>query len=644
MPKNLTLEQINKESLFRQAEVRSVDKENRTVSLAFSSEQPYMRWFGEEVLDHGAGAVKLDRLKNGAALLINHDVDDQVGVVESVSIDADKRGRAVVRFGKGARASEIWQDVQDGIRKLVSVGYAVNKVEIEERKGMADLVRVTDWEPYEISLVSVPADPTVGIGRSKEQTPEDTKNIDAIVEVNNRNKQKTDEVNSMPETAEKPKETTEQKPVIDVTEHRSLGTNEERERVNTILSMARSYKAPDDMADKFIKEGKSVNDFQRSLLEHMNSRGSRSKQIKDEENPDIGMSDKEVRQFSFVKALRALANPNDRRAQQDAAFEYEASSSAATRMGKTPQGILVPSDVLSRSLNTATSGSSAGDTGGFSIATSLMAQSFIDMLRNRATIMQLGTTMSGLVGNIAIPKQASGATGYWLGEDDQVTGSTAELAQIGLTPKTVGALSEITRKLLQQSSLDVEAMVRSDIAKALALTIDSAGYYGTGSNNQPKGITKYSDINTVDFGTDGVGEGTGQMPTFDEIVAMESAIAADNADVNSMAYVFNSGMRGHFKTTQKFDDTNGATIWEPGNTINGYRTEITNQVASGDIIFGNFSDLLIGLWGGLDLTVDPYTHSDRGRLRIVAMQDVDYVLRRGESFCYGSDITAPGEG
>ena len=94
-------------------------------------------------------------------------------------------------------------------------------------------------------------------------------------------------------------------------------------------------------------------------------------------------------------------------------------------------------------------------------------------------------------------------------------------------------------------------------------------------------------------------------------------------------------MRGHCKTTPKFGSGTESVIWETGGTVNGYRTEITNQIADGDVFFGNFNDLIIGLWGGLDLTLDPYSLSSSGGLRIVAFQDVDFVLRNNESICYG---------
>ena len=168
------LPDFNKGGLVRTMEVRSYDQDNRTVELAFSSEIEVERWYGVEILDHSPASVRLDRLRDGGALLVDHDWSDQVGVVESVSIDADRRGRAVVRFGRSARADEIFNDIVDGIRKHVSVGYRVLAAQLQEvRDEYTDVYRITDWEPYEISIVSVPADTTVGIGRQADNPHEE---------------------------------------------------------------------------------------------------------------------------------------------------------------------------------------------------------------------------------------------------------------------------------------------------------------------------------------------------------------------------------------------------------------------------------------------------------------------------------------
>jgi hypothetical protein len=154
--------------------VRGIDPETRTVELAFSSDyERGERSFGIEILDHSPGAVNLERLRNRAPLLVNHSFDDQVGVVESARIDADRVGRAVVRFGTSARAAEVFQDVVDGIRSQVSVGYCIDEAEMLDEPDSEgnDVYRITRWTPYEISLVPVAFDPTVGVGRSLDLAP-----------------------------------------------------------------------------------------------------------------------------------------------------------------------------------------------------------------------------------------------------------------------------------------------------------------------------------------------------------------------------------------------------------------------------------------------------------------------------------------
>ena len=658
LTRQITVEQINARTrqggeFWHRGEVREIDMEARTVELAFSSETPVSRWFGDEILDHAAGAIRLDRLEGGAALLINHDWDDQVGVVESVEIGDDRRGRAVVRFGRSARADEILRDVADGIRRHVSFGYMVHAIEIEKRKGAPDLVRVTDWEPYEISLVSVPADPTVGVGRSQENAPEEpggppgqsASTTRAAPEPKPQGKRDMLKIlrNAAGALVEAEVDDAgniirEVRVIEPAGAERGAGETAERGRVSTILELGRQYEAA-DLAQTAIRDGRSVDQFRAALLEAMGN--ARSGRALTEGGNQVGLTDQEVRQYSFLRLFRALANPQDVGLQRAAAFEFECATAAAQRAGRTPKGVLIPSDVLVRAINTGTGGAAAGDTGGYLVATNLLSQSFVELLRNRTTALRLGTAMGGLVGNIDIPTQAGGATGYWIGEDDEATLSAIEFDQIGLRPKTVAGMTEITRRMLMQSSLDVEALARRDLATALALAIDNAAYYGSGSDHQPLGITRVDGINVVDFGTDGGGAGTGQMPSYADFVAMETEISADNADVDNMAYVFNARMRGHCKTTPKFSaGTDQGVIWESGGTVNGYGAEITNQIANGDAVFGNFADLIIGMWGGLDVTVDPFTHSARGRIRIVMMQDVDMMARRVQSFCLGRDLTA----
>lgn len=652
------LPDFNKGGLVRTMEVRSFDQSARTVELAFSSEIEVERWYGIEILDHDPASVRLDRLRDGGALLVDHDWTDQVGVVESVSIDADRRGRAVVRFGRSARADEIFNDIVDGIRKHVSVGYRVLAAKLTEtRDEWQDVYRITDWEPYEISIVSVPADNSVGVGRtldtpheeqraekpntaqSDKTASEDKRNMKIMVlrdASGNLVRAEVDENNNIVNVLETLESAGE-----GVRNAEKRGREAEQSRVRSITEMGEKYNAR-DLALKAISEGTSAEEFQRSLLDHLNkpkdptqpSGGSRSgtKPLAEMPSSVIGMDEKDIRRYSVFNVIRALANPNDASAQRAAAFEIECSNVAQQQYGRSAKGILIPDDVL-RAFNAggAPNTPTGAQTGSNLVGTDFMAGSFIDLLRPRTTIMRLARTMGGLVGNVEIPKQTGGATAYWIGEGDDANETTPTIGQLGLSPKTVAAYTDITRRLLMQSTPDAEAIVRGDLVAAIAQAIDYAGYYGTGTSNQPLGLANYTGINAVDFAA--------ANPTYAELVQMETEIAADNADVNSMAYVINARMRGYAKTTPKFASgasvSDAGVIWEPGNTLNGYTAEVTNQVANGDVFFGNFADLVVGMWGGLDLTVDPYSLSKSGSLRIVVFQDVDFAVRRVESFTLG---------
>lgn len=653
LTRGVTAEQINGNRsagpLRRYAAVRNIDEEARTVEVAFSSEEPVRRWFGDEVLDHSPGAMIDTRVSQGAAVLWNHNLDAQIGVIESASLDTDRRGRAVLRFGKSARAEEIWQDIIGGIIRHVSVGYFVRAIKTEERDGEPDKVTITEWEPYEISMVSVPADASVGVGRALGEPPEEDPPapVDTDPQSETRNapieegsgdmktkilrnakgdlvRAKVDENDKIIEEIEVLERAADTQQLV------TRGQQAEQQRVAAILNLGETYSVQ-RLASTAIQDNETVDAFTTRVLEHVAGGGAGTTEpggnrTLDDDGGTIGLTSDEAGRFSFVRALRALANPTDRGLQEQAAFEYEASRAAAQQIGREAQGIMVPMDVLRRALNTGTDGAAAGDTGGLAIGTTLMAQSFIEMLRNRSVFLSMATPLGGLVGNYTMIGQANGATGYWLDDDEDAGEGTQDLRDVDLSPKTVGAYSEITRQAMRQTSIDTEALVRRDLAQALGLTIDKSGFYGDGVK-KPLGVINQAGVNAVAFAA--------VQPSFAELVEMESAISSDNADVESMAYIGNSKFRGHCKTTEKFAGTSGATLWEPGGQVNGYRSEITNQVADGDLFHGNFADAVVGAWGGLDLTIDPYTHSRKGRLRIVAFQDVDVAFRRVESFCYG---------
>jgi len=344
----------------------------------------------------------------------------------------------------------------------------------------------------------------------------------------------------------------------------------------------------------------------------------------------IGMGENDLRKYSLLRAIRAATIGDWRGAE----LEREASEAVAKQLNRDPRGFFVPQDWLEhRDLVKGTPAQ-----GGYLVSTELLTQSFIELLRNKMMVQRAGATvLGGLVGDIAIPRQTGGATAYWVAENGAPTESQQAVDQVALSPKTVGAYTDISRKLLKQSSIDVEAFVRRDLATVLALAIDYAALHGSGSNNQPTGIASTSGIGSV------AGGANGAAPTWAHIVQLETEVAIDNADIGALAYMTNAKVRGKLKQTEKASGT-AQFVWTDGNApLNGYPAYVTNQVRSdltkgtsdgicSAIFFGNWNDLLIGMWGALDILVDPYSNSTSGTVRVVAFQDVDIAVRHPESF------------
>lgn len=599
---------------------QAVDETTRTATLAFASEVPYERYWGVEILDCTTPSMRTGRLRSGANLLCDHNSSDVVGVVESVEIGADRVGRAVVRFGKSARAEEVWQDVLGGIRRNVSVGYIIHKALLVETVEGVETYRITDWEPFEVSLVSVPADASVGVGRSLIPVP-----AASVVQ--------PDPLQAPPEPL------VGESKAIPLVISPSKGTSmseiltpETRNHPAEIAKVAAFVPGGAELAMSAIQRGLTVEQFQREVLETMAS--------KPVITADIGMSKKEVQTYSLMRAINAMANPADINAQRAAAFEFECSAAMGDKMGKQARGFFVPYDVLAAKRDlTVASATSAGNLK----ATMLETGSFIDLLRARMVIGGLGVRyLSGLVGDIDIPRQTGTATTYWLAEQNAPTKSDQTTDKVNMTPKTVGAKTIISRKLRQQASLDVEAMVQDDLAMALALEMERSIINGSGASDQPRGILNVSGIGSVLGGTNGL------APTWAHIVDLETQVAVANADIGSMSYLTNAKVRGKLKNTSKVASQNGF-VWDGGpQPLNGYGAAVTNVVPSNlvkgtsgatasAILFGNFNDVIVGMWGGLDILVDPYTGGDKGDVSIRVLQDMDVALRHPESMAAMKD-------
>jgi HK97 family phage major capsid protein/HK97 family phage prohead protease len=595
---------------FKRVEATSFSMvDERSMEFPFSSEYPVARYFGNEILSHGMESANLSRLNDGAPLLYNHDPDRMIGVVERAWVDGEKkRGYAKVRFSRNKFAQEVLQDVRDGILRGVSFGYSIDKMEERE-----DGLVATNWSPYEVSLAVIPADPTVGVGRSLQ-----IDDSDANVGVDRSLENVDSDTDTAASTASPVNTVTEvmESTTTDVEVIRSEAVEAERTRIASINKLGERHNLS-DLARELISGGQSVDEARAAVLEKI---GTQPVEHSITAN-DIGLSDKETRSFSFVKALNYLSNQGDAQARRDAAFEIEVGEAAAKKYERSSNGIVIPNEVLRRDLVVGTP-----TAGGDLVDDVLLAGSFIDLLRNRLSISQAGATMlTGLQGNVSIPRQTSASTAYWVGENSSPTESQQAIDQVNMTPKTVGAFVDYSRRLLLQSSIDVEGMIRNDLARVIALEIDRAAVYGTGSSNQPQGLTNVSGIGSETLTSFG---------TFAEYIAMETDVTAANGDIGAMRYIINASARGSLKSTEKASNT--AQFVYENDEINGYPVIVSNQLLNNDALFGDFSQFVMGMWSGLDLTVDPYAGATAGTVRVIALQDVDFAVKQPACFCFAS--------
>ena len=626
-----TTKTIETGQLYRDAAIErdAINEDARTVDLTYSSEDPYERWWGTEILDHGKKSVILNRLKNDGPVLVDHDRRDIVGVIEKAWIGRDRRGHAKIRLGKSDRANEIFNDIIDGIRVKISIGYWIHKMVLEEENEGHETMRAMSWEPFEISLVSIPADDTVGVNRAWEIRTDNHKTIVYKEEITMPDpiKPKNDD-NRVADPPAAPNSET-----VDIDAVKREAAEKEMKRIQDINVLAARFNMR-DKADKAIADGLTVDQFRAVILDNIPEDNVKPITVAD---PTIGLGDREKQEYSLFRALRAMAfrnTPQEKLFHDAAGFEREVSNAAAKTLSLNPKGFVIPYDIyMSREVpwrkqdapQTRDLSAGVATAGGHLIADNLLSGSFIDVLRNLSVVMNAGArALTGLVGDVSIPRKTAGSSAGWVATEGADVGqSEPAFDQVNMVPKTLGAYSEITRDLLLQSSLDIENLVRDDLA------IDLASHYGSGSSGQPTGIANQTGINTPTAFAAAV-------PTWAEVVAMESAVATDNALMGSLHYVIEAAMRGSLKTTEKATNT-AKFIWDDNNMLNGYPPLVTNQITSGDVFFGNYRDLLVAFWGGLDVLIDPYTNSLSGTLRIVVHESTDIAVRHPESFAYNND-------
>lgn len=446
-------------------------------------------------------------------------------------------------------------------------------------------------------------------------------------------------------------------PPVDISAVRTEAAAAERQRVKDINYLAGKHGLR-ELAEKAISDGTSIEQFRGLALEVLEKRGSTTPLY--QPVADLDLSDKEAKQFSVARYMLSLIDnkPDVAPFERACAAEVRKRLEAAGQRSS-GQGFYLPYDVMrqplpgarvvdghvmvgQRDLSTTTTAA-----GGAMVATDLLATDFITLLRNASLVRLMGArVLSGLVGNVAIPKQTGSVTVGWFAQAGAASESDSTWAQVTLSQKTAHAMQDVTRDLLLQGTPSVEGLVRADLIDTMATQLDFIALHGTGASNQPTGLASTAGIGSVAGGTNGL------APTWDNIVDLESQVANNNAAVGSVGYLTNTKVRGKLKRTQKFSGTNGKEIWDSPlvgdnpalfGQLNGYRAGVSNNVRSNldkgtstgvcsAIFYGNWGDLLIGEWGTAEILPDQFTQAANRIIRMHVWQSLDIAVRRAQSF------------
>lgn len=606
---------------FDRASPGAINEAERTVEFSFASAQPVERWFGNEILDITSDACDLSRLNNAGACLVNHDWTDQVGAVTKAWLDPkDGKARCAVKFSRGARGQEIFDDIKDGIRRLVSVGYIVRKMELVSVERDVETHRVTDWQPYEVSVVAVPADTSVGVGRAQ-PTPEDS----------------VKPINS-PRIMSATTTTTPEVPAVE----KVVDLAGERQRIKDLNAAAAAIGARHPqhaetlraLAAKCSESGDSLDSFNRTVLNDVLSTKRDLAPVTQNPNAgSVGLKAKDVKRYSVMRAIQCVMNnqPLD-------GLEGECNAELTRKLDRQPKGFFLPDEIASDRRSVRANTVSTPADGGYLVGEQQLTGELVTFLRNNAVVAKLGArVIGGLQGDVTIPRQLTGAAAYWVSESGSITQSSATFGQIVGRPRRIGTSVPYSKQFLAQASIDAESFIVADSDASIALDIDRVCLRGTGGV-EPLGI---ANLATGDRSTSVT---FGAAPTWAKYLEFFSSVAGSNALLGTPAYVASVASAVKAMSVAKFSNT-GMPIWD-NNKVGVFNAEWTTQLLTTStpvanmVIFGDFSQVCLLEWAGRDVVIDPYTGKKEGTVEVTIQRLMDVVIRRGKSFAISADSGA----
>jgi HK97 family phage major capsid protein len=628
-------------------DLRLVKGDDGYTRLTFSvaSETPVPRWYGDEILSHADGAIREDRLKRGAVMyLFNHNPADPVGVVEGYRV-MNKRLFVDVKFFKTNRSEEVAAMVDGGMRN-VSLMYRIHVVEEDVKK---QRYTITDWEPYEVSAEPIPADHTVGVGRAQEAGEQfEVRMLRASPDVSETTATRVTapEVvtpaqpakigdRSMPELNEAAAGSSADRSNAAAAVRVEAGQQQEhpsavemeKSRRRAIENLCKANKLEERYQDHWIRSGLSLEEVSNDILSILEERGRTNPQSVTK----LGMSTSEAQQFSLRRAIHAIVEKD----WSKAGYELECSRSVAQKLGRVnePHKFFVPYEVLERQVPVQKRDASVGtpSAGGYLVTTE--NQGFIEILRNRSVAFRMGARrLSGLQGNVTVPRQSAAGTGYWLTtETSTPTESQPTFTQMALSPKTVAAYTEVSRLLMLQSSPAAEGIVTDDLAQVVALAADLSVLSGSGASGQPTGLTTVS----------GTGSVTGTSLAYAGILEFQTDVATSNVVPARGGYVTTPAVAGLLMARSRFANTDTplwvGNLWD--GQMAGFPAMSSNQIGAATAIFGDWQEVVVGEWGVLEVEVNPYANFQAGIIGVRAMYSLDVGIRRPFAFSIATSIT-----
>jgi len=623
------------------AKSADADPAENVVPISFSSANPIKRmsWGGMwwyEVLNHSTASVKTDRLTQGLAVLVNHDPNQRAGILQDGVID-DKTGRGNIRFNTTQFGKDVATEVREGTLPYISVGYIVHSEQRvadidpldDEDPNYLGTYEADEWEPCEVSLVAIPADPSVGVGRDLNHLPQYPVRFAGIPATPPALPTRSTQENQMDPITPAAVVV----PAAIVTVDHSDAIKTERERTTGIALLARQF--PDiltrELAEKAINDGSSRDAIANVILEK-----KREKEALLNAGGQVTLTDKEVRNYDVMRAFRSVSNTSGGSAPVEANFELEVSQTIAKKLGRDTGGLFIPttepifrltSDEIRKRASVAGSpGSTTG--GGATVATNLV--SFLDLLRPALRLTALGAEfMGGCSSNFALPKMTGDVAFNWVGENPGAdnTDTDPTFGQVPFSPLGATASTSWSRQLLVQSSIDFEAKVRNALVMQAAIGIEKAALAGTGGT-QPTGVLTTTGVNLKVLGTNGA------TPTKQLYIDMLTAAFVANAEVLGIQkYLLTPEIAGYLAGQPELANTIALPTFTYGadgqGRINGHDAywsnllpkTLTKGTSAGvchAAIGGSFGALTIAEWGAMEIVLDPYTKARQSLINIIA--------------------------